>query len=660
MDPLTIAVQLVAFAVGAILQFVLAAALLHKQRATFQDRILTLALACSALWFVSRATVIYGPAILPDSAFVSTLESAGQLAGLLAVALLAYVVMLWADLPRWAGSPLVVAAAGTWWLWSAEPAPAYAAFAVLAICGAAAGTALVYRRRPEGRRRRFQRAFALTLLIALPGVIMPESGLAAVLMLAPAVCITHFTYRYNLFDALIPRRAVFAVALGLFSAAYLFIVWEIGEFLEFHYDAFGPLVEVTLILGAALIWLPLYGWITGFFSRRAEHYATVCKQVIQRAVGILDPRARAQFLAEETGKAFDARRAVVHRSAEPRLDGTYECVAGAEFTKMIGKLEAAASKSGAELFHSSRARGTAVGGELEQAGFHYAIPLRHEDQVTGMLLLDITPRSFLDENEPILLGLSRQIAYSLEACRLVEEKIELEKALLKQEHLAALGRTAATIAHEVKNPLSSIKTLTQLMREDPEVTARYDRDLGFIISETDRLNKCVVQLLSFSRPALEEVSEVPVFDLIETTAETLKRETPANGVRIDSVIDPALHDVAMDRQQLQQVVLNLALNALEASPRGSTVHIEARQNSSDEIHLEVVDEGPGIRQEEQARIFEPFFTTKQKGSGLGLAIVKKNLRNLHGDIELSSPVQGGRGTRFTVTIPVAHKQEAPR
>ncbi|MCP5117905.1 MAG: hypothetical protein GY953_44380, partial [bacterium] len=192
---------------------------------------------------------------------------------------------------------------------------------VLTISGAAAGTALLTRRQTKDRRRSFHKAFALTLLMALPGVTIPESGLAAVLMLAPAICITHFVYRYNLFDVLIPRRAVFAVTLSLFSATYLFIVWRVGWFLEYRYDFFDELIAATLILGAALIWLPLYGWITGFFSRRAEHYAAVCKAVIQQAVGILDARSRAQFLAEETGKAFEARRAVLLRSAKPKLQG---------------------------------------------------------------------------------------------------------------------------------------------------------------------------------------------------------------------------------------------------------------------------------------------------------------------------------------------------
>ena len=108
MTALTIAVQLVAFAVGAVLQLALAGALLRKRRATLEDRLLTLALVCSAFWFASRAAVIYEPLALGDSAFVAALASAGLWAGLLAATLLVYVVMLWADLPSWAGIPACV------------------------------------------------------------------------------------------------------------------------------------------------------------------------------------------------------------------------------------------------------------------------------------------------------------------------------------------------------------------------------------------------------------------------------------------------------------------------------------------------------------------------------------------------------------------------
>jgi two-component system sensor histidine kinase HydH len=274
-----------------------------------------------------------------------------------------------------------------------------------------------------------------------------------------------------------------------------------------------------------------------------------------------------------------------------------------------------------------------------------------------LFLVDIAPRIYLDEQEPILLNLSREMSHSIESCRLVEDKIRLEKALLRQEHLASLGKVAATIAHEVKNPLSSIKTLAQLMGEDPLVSENYCRDIRFIVSETDRLAGSVSQLLSFSRPAAEPKAEVPVYDLLETTVNTLAREHAGRGVRIQTSLDEGLRWLMVDRQNLQQIVLNLVLNAVQASESGGTVRVSASAGTEGVVAIEVTDEGPGIPEPVQSHIFEPFFTTKKQGTGLGLAIVKKNLQQLGGTVKVSSPVTDGRGTAFEVTLPAAGRGE---
>ena len=151
MAVLSVAIQLMAFAVGAILYLVLVVAFLNKRRAGLQDWLLAVTLSCSALWFASRAVGLYESAVLDDPRFVPVFDSVGVLAGLLAAAFLVSVVTLWAELPRRVVILPVLAAVAVWWLWRGEPDLAYAAFVVLGISGAAAGAALVSRRRPDGR-----------------------------------------------------------------------------------------------------------------------------------------------------------------------------------------------------------------------------------------------------------------------------------------------------------------------------------------------------------------------------------------------------------------------------------------------------------------------------------------------------------------------------
>jgi two-component system sensor histidine kinase HydH len=210
---------------------------------------------------------------------------------------------------------------------------------------------------------------------------------------------------------------------------------------------------------------------------------------------------------------------------------------------------------------------------------------------------------------------------------------------------------SATIAHEIKNPLSSVKTLAQLMREDGEVREKYDRDLGYMIGETDRLNRSLQQLLSFSRPSPEQVEEVDLSGLLELMAEMLARQYQAEQVRFERAIAPGLALKHSNAEIVKQIFLNLLLNAAQCSEPGGSVRIEAVLDAQGKMRVAISDEGPGIPQSIRDKIFEPFFTTKQRGTGLGLAIVRKNIRHFGGEIEVESPIRDGRGTRVTVILP---------
>jgi signal transduction histidine kinase len=372
--------------------------------------------------------------------------------------------------------------------------------------------------------------------------------------------------------------------------------------------------------------------------------------VIEGAVPVLEVKQRIRLLAEEVGRLFQFQRVLLYKSAPPKQYGAYGCEFDPAVAKDLDRLLAAASRARPEFIHVLGAKDPGQRALLERMGFHYAIPLWYGEQLTGILLVDVSPRRYLDENEPILLGLTRQIAHSLEACRQVEEKVRLEKALARQEQLATLGLAAAAIAHEVKNPLSSIKTLAQLMREDRDINANYQRDLTYIVAETDRLNAFVRRLLDFARPSAES-AQISVHEFLNTAAPILKRVSAERRILIEHEVEPALAGLLVNRQALQHVVSNLVQNAIDASPQNAAVRIEARLEPPATIRLAVTDAGPGIPEETQEKVFEPFYTTKSSGTGLGLPIVKKNVEELGGQIRVVSPVAGGKGSSFVVTFP---------
>jgi signal transduction histidine kinase len=399
--------------------------------------------------------------------------------------------------------------------------------------------------------------------------------------------------------------------------------------------------------------MPLYGWIYRTYTKHTQLYADFSRRLIAEAARILDLRRRVQFLADEVGRTFRLRRAVLATSGEPPVQGEYGPCEPPLTEQYLADLRRRLAGQKAGMIHARFTADAGLRKRLDEGGFDYLFPLWYEERQIGMLLLDTAPRKFLDEDEPILVGLASQISQSIETCRLIEEKIGLERSLAQQQNLASLGKAAATIAHEVKNPLSSMKTLAQLMREDPEVEQRYSRDLSYMIGEIDRLNSSVVQLLSFARTAPAAEAEVDLSVMLDNTARTLNRQFASEGIRIDFDGEPDVRLKRSTPELIQQIVLNLALNAAQASRQGDAVRIEARRCPDGRTAVRVIDQGAGIPDELRAQIFDPFFTTKQKGTGLGLAIVKRNVELLGGTIEVESPLAGGRGAAITVLLPAA-------
>ncbi|HSE97100.1 MAG TPA: ATP-binding protein, partial [Blastocatellia bacterium] len=214
-----------------------------------------------------------------------------------------------------------------------------------------------------------------------------------------------------------------------------------------------------------------------------------------------------------------------------------------------------------------------------------------------------------------------------------------------------------------KNPLSSIKSIAQVMREE-EALSSYDRDLGLIVSEIDRLNRTVSQLLAFSRPGRADANPVELGQLLDSITTLFGNEAKERGVTLNI---ESSEDVTLSGAQgaaLREAVGNLVLNAMQATESGGEVAIRAELGSGSETQdgagrneslrliISVTDTGPGISDEAQGRVFEPFYTTKARGTGLGLAIVQRRAAELGGEIELTSPVKAGRGTMFRLTVPL--------
>jgi two-component system NtrC family sensor kinase len=234
----------------------------------------------------------------------------------------------------------------------------------------------------------------------------------------------------------------------------------------------------------------------------------------------------------------------------------------------------------------------------------------------------------------------------------VTERKRLEQTLLQTEKMVAVGQLSSGIAHEIGTPLNAISGTAEYLLMSGTGNGR--EELQSIVAQARRISHLVQQLLDFSRRDRPRRLKTDVHELLRATLHLLERPLAAAGVRVDLRLAPPPVLLSADPHQLQQVFINIILNAEQAMPAGGALCIQTRRNGRAGRRLEVVfeDAGPGIPEPNLGRIFEPFFTTKEvgKGTGLGLAICDSILRAHRGGIRAENAPGGG--ARFLVTLPL--------
>jgi two-component system sensor histidine kinase HydH len=228
----------------------------------------------------------------------------------------------------------------------------------------------------------------------------------------------------------------------------------------------------------------------------------------------------------------------------------------------------------------------------------------------------------------------------------------LEKQIQRSERLASLGRMAAGIAHEIRNPLSSIKGFAQYFRNKFQDGSE-DRNYAVVmINEVDRLNRVIQDLLNFAKPQEPKLSSVEVQSLIHHGLKLVQSDIQSKKIHvIKNFTEQPPITIRADADMMTQVFLNLFLNATESMQPGGRLEIGLFEKEA-QLEILVSDTGSGIPKENLSRIFDPFFTSKKEGTGLGLAIVYRIIENHHGEIEVTS--EQGKGTDFTLKLKVSN------
>jgi signal transduction histidine kinase/DNA-binding response OmpR family regulator len=286
-----------------------------------------------------------------------------------------------------------------------------------------------------------------------------------------------------------------------------------------------------------------------------------------------------------------------------------------------------------------------------------AVPLTVKSRVQGVIVvINRSDGAFTSDDLELLQFLAGAVAVAAENARLYGELAdfarELERSqaqLIQAEKLAATGRLAASLAHEINNPLQAINNCLHLVVNRPLTDDKKKYYLGLAQTEVERLITLVQRTLEFYRPSQGRATATSVNHLIENVLALSSKRLEHDRVQIRAQLQPDLPSIMAVPDQLTQVLLNLIINAVEAMPAGGTLTVASALRDS-WLAVEVQDTGAGFTPDESARIFEPFYTTKADGTGLGLAVSYGIIQQHGGRIEVSSTP--GQGARFTVLLPL--------
>lgn len=291
-----------------------------------------------------------------------------------------------------------------------------------------------------------------------------------------------------------------------------------------------------------------------------------------------------------------------------------------------------------------------------------SIPLIWKEQLIGMINLshkfnrDIYSR----EDMELLSTLANQAAIAIENARLYEDLKRSKSYIRRADRLASLGTLTAGLAHEIRNPLVAIKTLTQLLPDRLDDEEFRNKFLSIASGEVDRISLLVTELLDFARPSDPKLEMENINIILDGMILLVTTEMNKKQINNMKDYDSNLPFVEIDREQIKQVFLNILLNAIEATPRKGKITVRTRSfmkpGGEPYVQVEFTDTGCGIPSDQLEEIFNPFFTTKTTGSGLGLSISNQIVRDHRGYIDVES--QSGKGSSFFINLPV--NQDHPK
>ena len=565
----------------------------------------------------------------------------------------------------------------------------FSLYAIVLLAASAYLCARLMRRPPSQAHRLFYALISLSLagIAVLWGVVYPlglvhRVGVGPVMALVlfltpivPAFVLGYFIYRFSFFRIVVNPALLYSALTGIVLTVYLLFVRRVANaFGQFEAGIRTEIVEAVLISLLVFLFQPVKNRLQRginrlFFQARYEYQHLLrelsqalnvplaiedrLKSVVDAVGAMLKTHQVTLVLFERVGGHLRDVRAI----GSGGLEGfpPEEPVFGrgdvdlADLEQVVGWL--AVHRRFLERGELHRSLVTEA---LVSRGIQLCIPVLYEGELVGILCLGKKNRTvpFSTEEMELLETLCNQVGLAVENAKLIERRLQLERQMYEAERLSSLGMLSASIAHEVKNPLSSIKAITTVLREEVREDEAKVEDLSIVLGEIDRLSRVVDRLLRFARPGdVEVVQDVVLKAVLDDLGLILAHEAQRHGAEVVIECDPGL-TVAGNLEDLKEIFFNLILNGIQAmegstSGEAARLTISARCEERGFVEVAVQDTGPGIPDVAMEHLFEPFYTTKVTGTGLGLAIVKRDVERMGGTVFVRSD---GAGTTFLVRL----------
>jgi signal transduction histidine kinase len=480
---------------------------------------------------------------------------------------------------------------------------------------------------------------ALTMQLHVVGGGLPRdlsdvaSTALALLAILPSAVLIYLVQRFNFLQIGRQKNLMYAVSATFLALLYLALVRRVSTWLA---PEIPPEASAAVLLFVLVIFIePLQRML----GRRLQETAQRETDRVQRLMAEIQQEARqgnaealARFIEKRVKETFELAAVRVTFQKEREINEHHRA-----FAKDAGL--------GPPSFGNPKVAFSE--GKLSE-------PFVTLGNVVAIVRAEPHGSALSGETRATLEFLCEQLLGALDLCRLIDEKVRLERELAERGRLALLGQMAASISHNLKNPLGSIKTILQVQMENPELPPSLRGETQMVLDEVGRLSAKLNQLLQFSRPAVLGGSVEASCDaaaVIEEVAGVLRHEAERRGIALELQLgtNGARSSVAADA--VSDIVSNLVVNALEATPRGGRVSVAAAAKNGSCL-LTIEDSGVGISPEAREKLLQPFFTTKTQGTGLGLAIVARRVAEFGGEIKWESPISDGQGTRFLITLPL--------